>query len=71
LDLLHKAAQGLVAHYGQIGVEDLLVKNMISRSKINGHRRAKAGLSRAIGDASWSQFVRVLEHRATKAGVES
>ena len=70
LDFQHKAAHGLVANYDQIGVEDLRVKNMMARSKRVGHRRAKTGLSRAISDAGWSQFVRVLEHQATKAGVE-
>ena len=70
LDFQHKAAHGLVANYDQIGVEDLRVKNMMARSKRGGHRRAKSGLSRAIGDAGWSQFVRVLEHQATKTGVE-
>ena len=43
---------------------------MMARSKRVGHKRAKTGLSRAIGDAGWSQFVRVLEHQATKAGAE-
>ncbi len=42
----------------------------MAQSKRVGHKRAKAGMSRAISDASWSQFIRVLEHQAGKVGAE-
>lgn len=70
LDFAHKQARELVRSYDVIGVEDLRVKNMLAQSKRVGHKRAKAGMSRAISDASWSQFIRVLEHQAGKVGAE-
>jgi putative transposase len=70
LDFQHKAARELVVNYDRIGVEDLRVKNMMVKSKREGHKRAKTGLNRSIGDASWSQFIHVLEHQAKKAGAE-
>jgi putative transposase len=69
LDFQHKAARGLVATYDRIGVEDLRVKNMSRRGR-PGRRRRKAGLNASIADASWAQFIRVLEHQAKKAGAE-
>jgi len=42
---------------------------MMARGK-PGNRRRKAGLNRAIADASWAQFLKVLEFQATKAGAE-
>lgn len=51
-----------------IGVEDLKTKNMMARGK-SGNRSKKAGLNRSIANASWNQFLRVLEFQAAKAEV--
>jgi putative transposase len=69
LDFQHKAARILVQTYDRIGVEDLRVKNLSRRGR-SGHRRRKAGLNRSIADASWAQFIAVLDHQAKKAGAE-
>ncbi|HVB00032.1 MAG TPA: transposase [Acidimicrobiales bacterium] len=69
LDFHHKAARKLVEHYDAIGIEDLKTKNMMARGK-SGNRRKKAGLNRSISDASWAQFLRVLEFQAAKSGAE-
>lgn len=69
LDFHHKTARKLVSIYDAIGVEDLKAKNMMARGK-PGNRRRKAGLNRSIADASWGQFLRVLEFQAAKGGAE-
>jgi putative transposase len=63
-DFHHKAARGLVCIYDRIGVEDLTVKQLSRR----GRGRRKAGLNRAIADAGWADFLRVLSWQAVKAG---
>jgi putative transposase len=63
-DFHQKAARHLVGAYDRIGVEDLTV-NQLSR---RGKGRRKAGLNRAIADAGWARFLRVLEWQALKAG---
>ena len=70
LDFAHKQARKLVRYYDVIYIEDLRVKNMLAKSDTKGYKRSKAGLSAAISDASWSKFLKVLEHQARKAGVE-
>ncbi len=63
-DFHHKAARRLVRTYDRIGVEDLAI-NQLSR---RGKGRRKAGLNRAIADAGWAGFLRVLAWQAVKTG---
>jgi putative transposase len=57
-DFLHKVARRYVDRYGTIVVEDLNVAGMVKN-----HRLAKA-----IHDASWSKFIKILEGKAEEAG---
>jgi putative transposase len=63
-DFHQKAARRLVRTYDRIGVEDLAVNHLSRRGK--GGR--KAGLNRAIADASWAGFLQVLAWQALKVG---
>lgn len=65
-DFAHKTARRLVRAFDRIGVEDLRIKNMSRRAK----SRRKTGLNRAIGDAGWADFLRLLSWQAAKAGRE-
>jgi putative transposase len=78
-DFHHKQALALVERYDLLVVEDLQIANMLRRAKpvpdpdnpgqylANG-ARAKSGLSRSIGDASWGGFVSKLRAKAEEAG---
>jgi putative transposase len=63
-DFHQKAARRLVRTYDRIGVEDLAINHLSRR----GRGRRKAGLNRAIADASWAGFLRLLAWQALKAG---
>jgi putative transposase len=75
LDHAHKLANRLVAHHDVICHEDLRIGNMSrsARGTIEqpGTRIAqKAGLNRAILDAGWGCFLRVLASKAESANRE-
>ena len=53
-DFLHKLSTNLIKNHNVICIEDLASRNLMK----NHH------LSRAIGDASWSEFVRQLHYKA-------
>jgi putative transposase len=76
-DFHHKEALKLVREYDTIYVEGLQVKNMARHPapKLDGNggylrngAKAKAGLSRSIQDAGWSQFLTILTFKAASAG---
>lgn len=57
-DFLHKTANGYIANYGIIAVEDLNITNMVK----NPH------LSKSIVDSSWGSFFELLSYKAAEAG---
>jgi putative transposase len=70
---LHQKSADLVQRFGMIAVEDLSVRNMTRSAKGTAEQpgknvRAKAGLNRAILDASPSMFAAMLRYKAERAG---
>lgn len=60
LDTLHKVSKELVESYDLISVEDLNVKSMIKNHKLSKH----------IADASWGNFVILLQYKCDWYGKE-
>ena len=59
-DFLHKLSTNLIKNHDVICIEDLASRNLMK----NHH------LARAIGDVSWSEFVRLLHYKADWYGKE-
>lgn len=60
LDTLHKVSKELVESYDLISVEDLNVKGMIKNHKLSKH----------IADASWGNFITLLQYKCDWYGKE-
>lgn len=60
LDTLHKVSKKLVETYDLISIEDLNVKGMIKNHKLSKH----------IADASWGNFVTLLQYKCDWYGKE-
>ena len=60
LDTLHKVSHQLVNQYDLISIEDLNVKGMIKNHKLSKH----------IADASWGNFVTLLQYKCDWYGKE-
>ena len=60
LDTLHKVSRELVESYDLISIEDLNVKGMIKNHKLSKH----------IADASWGNFVTLLQYKCDWYGKE-
>jgi putative transposase len=62
-DGLHKLTTRLAKTYGTVVVEDLNVSGMTRSAKGSGHWRGKAGLNRAVLDASPAELHRQLAYK--------
>ncbi|MGI0088694.1 MAG: RNA-guided endonuclease InsQ/TnpB family protein, partial [Nitrosotalea sp.] len=67
-DGLHKLTTALAATHGTVVVEDLSVAGMTATARGSGHWRGKAGLNRAVLDASPAELRRQLACKAAWYG---
>ena len=67
-DKLHKLTTRLAKSHGAVVVEDLNVAGMTTSAKGSGHWRGKAGLNRALADASPAGLRRQLAYKTTWYG---
>ncbi len=67
-DGLHKLTTRLATTYGTVVVEDLNVAGMTASAKGSGHWRGKAGLNRAVLDASPAELRRQLAYKSAWYG---
>ncbi len=64
---LHELSKRLVAEYDLIVVEDLDVKQMLSKSN-GSNGKQQTNLRQGAYDAGWSKFLRMLEHKCEQVG---
>ncbi|MFH1364278.1 MAG: transposase, partial [Candidatus Aenigmatarchaeota archaeon] len=57
-DFMHKTTRRIVNKFGHISVEDLNIKGIIKHPYLAKH----------VNDASWGNFVRILDYKAESAG---
>lgn len=72
-DSLHKLTTKLAKNHGQVVIEDLNVRGMTSSARGTLYRpgrnvRAKAGLNRALADAAFGTFRRLLDYKCAWYG---
>ncbi len=68
-NVLHKVTTDLTKSHGRIVIEDLQVKSMTRRCSGKG-KAAKSGLNRALLDAGFGEFRRMLEYKGKLYGCE-
>jgi putative transposase len=72
-DRLHKLTTELAKNHGRVVIEDLNVRGMMGSARGTAEQpgrnvRAKAGLNRALADASLGEFRRLLEYKCAWYG---
>lgn len=73
VDWQHKTTTEIAETFSRIGVEDLVIPNMVKSAKgtvesPGRNVRQKAGLNRAIAGEAWGRTVTILEYKAAQRG---